>query len=108
MDYLLRRGEYAEPSTSPVPGLILLDLNMPRKDGREALAEIKENPELRRIPIVVMTSSRVGADILNAYDLGISGYVQKPMTLEQLLDILKTIGHYYLQIVQLPPSGATQ
>ncbi|MDZ7261448.1 MAG: response regulator, partial [candidate division KSB1 bacterium] len=78
MDYLYRRGPYAEPARAPRPGLILLDLNMPRKDGREALKEIKADPELRRIPIVVLTTSKAEEDILRTYDLGANSFITKP------------------------------
>jgi CheY-like chemotaxis protein len=103
LDYLNQRGPYAQPGAAPRPGLILLDLNMPRKDGREALEEIKANPELRRIPIVVLTTSQAEEDILRTYDLGVSGYVTKPVRLEQLIRVMKTLGSYWFEIVELPP-----
>ncbi len=103
MDYLRRRGEFASPQESPRPGIILLDLNMPRKDGREALKEIKADPELRRIPIVVLTSSKAEEDILRSYDLGVSSYVTKPVTFDKLVDVLKTLRRYWFDIVELPP-----
>jgi CheY-like chemotaxis protein len=103
MNYLHRRGEYAAPKAAPMPGIILLDLNMPRKDGREALEEIKADPRLRRIPVVVLTTSKADEDILRSYDLGVSGYVTKPVTLEGLVNVLKTIGKYWFEIVELPP-----
>lgn len=101
-DYLLRKGDYSDPEDSPRPGLILLDLNMPRKDGREALQEIKDNPELRSIPIVVLTVSDADEDIYDSYDLGVNSYIQKPVTFDSLVDIMKTIGLYWFQIVELP------
>lgn len=101
-DYLYRKGKYADPSTSPRPGLILLDLNMPKKDGREALREIKQDPELRRIPIVVLTVSDADEDIYESYDLGVNSYVKKPVTFESLVNVMKAIGMYWFQIVQLP------
>src|SRR5579864_6908861 len=85
MDYLCRRGNYASPDVSPRPGLILLDLNMPRKDGREALREIKSDPNLKRIPVVVMTTSKAEEDIVRSYDLGASSYITKPVTFERLV-----------------------
>ena len=103
MDYLYRRGKYADASNSPHPGLILLDLNMPRKDGREALEEIKANPNLRRIPIVVLTTSKAEEDILRTYDLGVSGFITKPVQFESLVEVVKVLGKYWFEIVELPP-----
>ena len=105
MDYLNHRGTYKGNSAKARPGLILLDLNMPRKDGREALKEIKSNPELRRIPIVVLTTSKAEEDILRTYDLGVNSFVVKPVTFEALVDVLKTIGKYWFEIVELPADG---
>ena len=102
MEYLNRRGKYSELTNVPLPGLILLDLNMPRKDGREALKEIKANPALRRIPVVVLTTSKAEEDILRTYDLGVSGFIIKPVTFESLVDVIKTLGKYWLEIVELP------
>ena len=102
LDYLNRRGKYADPLLSPRPGLILLDLNMPRKDGREALREIKTSPALKRIPVVVMTTSQAERDISKIYDLGANSYVTKPVTMDSLVDVLKTIGRYWFEIVELP------
>ena len=103
MDYLYRRGKYTELSNAPLPGLILLDLNMPKKDGREALEEIKADPDLRRIPIVVLTTSKAEEDILRTYDLGVSGFVVKPVTFETLVSIMKTVSKYWFEIVEPPP-----
>lgn len=103
LDYLQHQGAYVNPAAAPRPGLILLDLNMPRKDGREALAEIKANPNLRCIPIVVLTTSQAEEDILQTYELGVSGYVTKPVTLNGLINVMKTIGKYWFEIVELPP-----
>lgn len=102
LDYLHHRGKYAPPAPSPVPGLILLDLNMPKKDGREALAEIKADPLLRRIPVVVMTTSKAERDILKTYDLGSSSFISKPVTLAGLVEVVRVIGEYWFQIVLLP------
>ena len=102
MDYLRRQGKYAGPRSAPRPGLILLDLNMPKKDGREALEEIKADPSLRRIPIVVLTTSQAEEDILRSYDLGVSGFITKPVTFESLVKIMGTITTYWFQIVELP------
>ncbi len=105
MDYLRRKGKYADPAVSPRPGLILLDLNMPRKDGRQALAEIKADPSLRQIPIVVLTTSKAEEDILRSYDLGVNSFIAKPVTFEQLVVIMKTLTKYWFEIVELPPQG---
>lgn len=102
MEYLYRRGEYSELNNTPLPGLILLDLNMPRKDGREALKEIKATPHLRRIPVVVLTTSKAEEDILRSYELGVSGFIIKPVTFESLVDVIKTLGKYWFEIVELP------
>jgi len=102
LDYLRRQGRYSDPETSPRPGLILLDLNMPRMDGREALRAIKADPELRRIPVVVMTTSKAEEDIFRSYDLGASSYITKPVTFERLVDLMKTLGHYWIEFVELP------
>ncbi len=102
MDYLYRRGQYANPDISPRPGLILLDLNMPKKDGREALREIKNNPELRRIPVVVLTTSKAEEDIYRSYDLGANSFIIKPVTFAALVEVMKTIGKYWFEIVELP------
>jgi two-component system, response regulator len=105
MDYLHHRGKYSGESARPRPALILLDLNMPRKDGREALKEIKSDPELRRIPVIVLTTSKAEEDILRTYDLGVNSFVVKPVTFEALVDVLKTIGKYWFEIVELPSEG---
>ena len=103
MDYLHRRGEYEELKHVPLPGLILLDLNMPRKDGREALEEIKADPVLKRIPVVVLTTSKAEEDILSSYDLGVSGFVIKPVSLEGLVTVMKTLVQYWFEIVEIAP-----
>lgn len=102
MEYLHRTGKYSDPNTSPRPSLILLDLNMPRKDGREALKEIKADPELRQIPIVVLTTSKAEEDILRTYDLGVSSFIAKPVVFDSMVEIIKTLGNYWFQIVELP------
>jgi CheY-like chemotaxis protein len=103
MEYLRRQGRYADQKDAPLPGLILLDLNMPRKDGREALKEIKADPELRRIPIVVLTTSKAEEDILRTYDLGVNSYVTKPVTFKSLVELIKVLGRYWFEVVELPP-----
>jgi CheY-like chemotaxis protein len=102
MDYLKRRGKFANAESAPRPGLILLDLNMPKKDGREALQEIKADPELRRIPIVVMTTSQAEEDIFRSYDLGESSFITKPVTFDRLVELMKTMGQYWVEFVELP------
>jgi CheY-like chemotaxis protein len=102
MDYLLHRGDYQNSEAYPHPGLILLDLNMPRKDGREALQEIKADPVLRRIPIVVLTTSKAEEDVLRSYDMGVSGYITKPVTFEGLVEVMRVLGRYWFEIVELP------
>ena len=103
MEYLRRQGRYSDQKNAPLPGLILLDLNMPRKDGREALKEIKADPELRRIPIVVLTTSKAEEDILRTYDLGVNSYVTKPVTFKSLVELIKVLGRYWFEVVELPP-----
>jgi CheY-like chemotaxis protein len=103
MDYLYRRGKYESLRNEPLPGLILLDLNMPRKDGREALKEIKASPNLRRIPIVVLTTSKAEEDIIRSYDLGVNSYVTKPVTFKSLVELVKVLGRYWFEVVELPP-----
>lgn len=103
LDYLYHRGRYAEAGSSPAPGLILLDLNMPKKDGRQALQEIKADATLRHIPIVVLTTSKAEEDILRTYDLGVSSFITKPVSFEGLVDIVKGLMRYWFEIVTLPP-----
>jgi CheY-like chemotaxis protein len=103
MAYLNREGKYATLSGQPYPGFILLDLNMPRKDGRTALKEIKESAELHRIPIVILTTSKAEEDIIKTYNLGVNSFICKPVSFDKLVDIVKTVGHYWIEIVALPP-----
>jgi len=103
MDYLHRRGQYENLREEALPGLILLDLNMPRKDGREALKEIKADPALRRIPIVILTTSKAEEDIIRSYDLGVNSYVTKPVTFKSLVELVKVLGRYWFEVVELPP-----
>lgn len=102
MDYLHRRGKYDQPVQSPRPGLILLDLNMPKKDGREALREIKTDPELRKIPVVVLTTSKADTDIGSIYELGANSFIAKPVTFDSLVKVMKVVGDYWFETVQLP------
>ena len=103
MDRLNCEGKFSDRSEHEQPGLILLDLNMPKMDGREALERIKANPRLRRIPIVVLTPSKAEEDIIKTYDLGVSSFISKPVTFDGLVDVVKTLNHYWIEIVQLPP-----
>ena len=105
MDYLKRRGPYADAVRFPMPGLILLDLNMPRKDGREALREIKADPALREIPVVVLTTSKAEEDVANSYSAGANSFITKPVSFAALIEVVQTLGKYWLQIVDLPPTG---
>jgi CheY-like chemotaxis protein len=100
LDYLLQRGKY--DAQTPRPGLILLDLNMPVKDGREVLEEIKTNAALRRIPVVVLTTSRADTDIDRIYNLGANSFITKPVRYESLVEVMRAISQYWLKIVELP------
>jgi CheY-like chemotaxis protein len=104
MDYLRREGEYEGRSAGdvPSPGIILLDLNMPRMDGREALAEIKGDPALRQIPVVVLTTSKAEEDIVGTYDLGVNSFITKPVTFAALVEVMQTWSRYWFEIVDLP------
>jgi CheY-like chemotaxis protein len=106
MDYLHRRGKYTSLTEHPLPGMILLDLNMPRKDGREALKEIKDDPKLRMIPTVVLTTSKAEEDVFRAYNLGVNSFIVKPVTFQSLVDLALTFGRYWFEIVELPPREA--
>jgi CheY-like chemotaxis protein len=103
IDYLRREGRYADRAVeAPRPGIILLDLNMPKMDGREALAAIKADESLRRIPVVVLTTSRDEEDVFRTYDLGVSSFITKPVTFAGLVEVMRTWTHYWLEIVELP------
>lgn len=102
MDYLLRRGKHSDPDASPRPDLILLDLNMPRKDGREALREIRAQKEFQHIPVIVFTTSRAESDIKLVYGLGANSFVTKPVSFESLVHTLSVLTRYWLGIVELP------
>jgi len=105
MDYLHNKGDFSDKSKYPAPGLILLDLNMPRKDGREALKEIKSNEHLKRIPVVILTTSKAEEDIIRTYDLGVNSFITKPVTFEGMINVMKTLGTYWLDIVELPANN---
>jgi CheY-like chemotaxis protein len=102
MDYLLHRGAHADRADSPRPGLILLDLNMPKKDGREALAEIKADSDLRTIPVIVLTTSKTEEDVFRSYDLGVSSFITKPVTFPGLVEAMRVLSRYWFEIVELP------
>lgn len=102
IDFLLHKGKYSDVATSPRPGVILLDLNMPKKDGREALKEIKSNPDLKDIPVVVFTTSKAEEDIYRSYKLGVNSFITKPVTFEGLIDVMTSLGKYWFEIVELP------
>lgn len=105
MDYLLKKGEYENQETQR-PGIILLDLNMPRKDGREALAEIKSYDHLKDIPVVVFTTSKAEEDVFKTYQLGVSSFITKPVTFSNLLEVMSSLGRYWFEIVELPKHGS--
>lgn len=107
LDYLYQRGTFAgETGTAPRPGLILLDLNMPTMDGREALRYIKQDPTLLDIPIVVLTTSSLDEDVIRSYRLGVNSFITKPVTFSGLVDAMNVLGRYWLEIVELPPVPA--
>jgi two-component system response regulator len=103
MEYLNREGPYKHLANQPYPGFILLDLNMPRKDGRTALKEIKESADLHRIPIVILTTSKAEEDIVRTYNLGVNSFICKPVSFDGLVEIVRTVGRYWIEIVALPP-----
>lgn len=102
MAYLRGDGEFSDRTRFPLPGLILLDLNMPKMDGREALAEMKKDAELKRIPVVILTTSKAEEDMLKGYDLGAASYITKPVTFDVLVDLMRTLGKYWVEFVELP------
>lgn len=102
ISYLRGEGKYSDRAEYPMPGLILLDLNMPKKDGREALRDIKADAALRRIPVVILTTSKAEEDMLRGYDLGAASYITKPVTFEALVDLMGALGRYWVEIVELP------
>lgn len=103
LDYLFHRGDYTDAAKAPRPGIILLDLNMPRKDGREALKEIKANADVHDIPVVVFTTSKAEEDIYRSYQLGVNSFITKPVTFDRLIEVMQMIGKYWFEIVTLPP-----
>ncbi|WP_339825063.1 response regulator [uncultured Arenimonas sp.] len=103
LDYLNRRAPYDDDVAYPMPGLVLLDLNMPRKDGREVLREIKSDPRLQSIPVVILTTSKAEEDVVRSYKDGVNSFISKPVTFTALIDVVQTLGKYWLQVVDLPP-----
>jgi CheY-like chemotaxis protein len=102
MDYLSRRHEFSKPEDSPRPGLIILDLNMPRMDGREALKELKAKPEWKKIPVVVFTTSTAEPDIARVYELGANSFISKPASFDSLVGLMKSVADYWFKAVVLP------
>ena len=100
--YLRREGEFADPGEAPIAGLIILDLNMPKMDGREALTIIKNDEVLKSIPVVVLTTSAEEDDVYYAYTLGVSSYISKPVTFEGLVNVVQVLNKYWLEVVELP------
>lgn len=101
--YLKREGEYSDMNGQPYPGVILLDLNMPKMDGRTALAKIKEDENICRIPVIILTTSKAEEDILRTYNLGVNSFITKPVTFDGLVQVVRSIGQYWIEIVALPP-----
>ena len=102
LHYLRAEGKWSHRDASNLPGIILLDLNMPRMDGRTALTHLKDDPTLRRIPVVVLTTSKAEEDILRTYDLGVNSFISKPVTFDGLLNVVQALNHYWIEVVQLP------
>ena len=107
LDYLRRRGQFRNLEGDRLPDLILLDLNMPRMDGREALNAIRADPALRHLPVVILTTSKSDDDVFNSYDIGANSYVIKPSSYEDLVQLMKDIGRYWFRIVELPLDSPT-
>lgn len=106
LEFLNNEGKYTDPKAAPLPHLVLLDLNMPRMDGREALIRMKGDPRLRRIPVVVLTTSNAETDILRSYDIGANSYIVKPVTFDALVQVMRDLDRYWLQVVELPEAVA--
>jgi CheY-like chemotaxis protein len=105
IEYLFHAGRYSDPAFAPRPGVILLDLNIPKKDGREVLRDIKANPDLCQIPVVILTTSQTEEDIWRGYEFGANSYIRKPVTFDALADVLQTLGKYSIEIVDVAPGG---
>ncbi len=102
LDYLFQRGKFGAPGTAPRPGLIMLDLNMPQMNGMEALARIKGDPGLRRIPVIILTTSQSETDINRSYDLGANSFITKPLNFDELVEVMRGVGRYWFEVMQLP------
>ena len=102
LQYLRREGKYADPAASPKPCFILLDLNMPKVDGRKALEIVKSDPKLRKIPVVILTTSKAEEDIVRTYNLGANSFITKPVDFEGLVTMMESLKNYWLEIVNLP------
>lgn len=102
LDYLRNRDPFADPAQFPRPGLILLDLNMPRMDGREALRQIRADRKLKAIPVVILTTSQAHEDVVRSYELGVNSFIRKPVTFAGMVDVMRALGNYWFQIVELP------
>ena len=105
LDYLYRRGKYTDPASAPLPNILLLDLNMPRRDGREALEIIKGDPAFRSLRVIILTTSKAEEDILRSYNLSATSYITKPVTFDALVEVVAALGRYWLEIVELPGDG---
>ncbi len=105
IDYLNRKGDYADPEANPAPSLVILDLNMPRLHGLAALAELRANPRFRRVPVIIMTTSWSEDDIARAYDLGANSFIIKPVLYDELLETVRGLVTYWLRLAELPPSN---
>lgn len=105
LDYLFHRGQYGDPANSPRPDLILLDINLPKIDGKQVLKEIKKEPGLRRIPVVILSTSQADKDVRETYDLGVSSYIAKPMDVKKFRNVVLKLQEYWLKIGLLPPRG---
>jgi CheY-like chemotaxis protein len=104
MDYLYRRGRYEDESLAPRPDLILLDLNLPKLNGKQVLELIRKDPDLRRLAVVVLTTSKLEEDIVRSYDLGVNSYINKPVDMRQLTELIHALESYWFQVVVLPPN----
>lgn len=102
IQYLQNKGKYSDENKYPIPGIILLDLNMPKKDGREALKEIKSNDKLKNIPIIILTTSKAEEDVLKTYNLGANSFITKPVTFLAMVEVMNTLKKYWFEIVELP------
>jgi len=103
LDYLFRRGKYSDPAVSPQPDLVLLDLNLPKIHGRKVLEEIRNSDELKKIVVVIMTTSTQEEDIIRSYEMGANSYITKPPDFQQFVKLVQEVGHYWFQVVVLPP-----